>query len=255
MSTTTVVSHRNPFACTPSTQSADFPVQRSTLSHGPAAARQTVVAGRNASGGHAALAPVQVSSTSQGPALLRHGMPLGSIASPGQTMEVPSQTSSRSHGPVDGRQTVPAASGSQLAPASQLAHSWFDAAAAPSADPGDPSGPGDASLVLADPAGPVGPVGPVGPAGPTAPGGPVGPVAPVGPVGPVDPAGPGDPAGPTSPVPEHERTTKAPPSAIQGIFMRTIIHPLLADQHSVFGPGRPRTGESGGVAGPHVRWT
>jgi hypothetical protein len=71
-----------------------LPVQVSATSHGPAAARHTVVAGKNWSAGHSVDVPVQVSATSQGPAAGRQTAP----AFAGTSM----------HRPVSGSQTASA---------------------------------------------------------------------------------------------------------------------------------------------------
>src|SRR5207237_8096836 len=56
-------------------QSGPFPGQRSSTSPSPAAPRQTVVVGSNASFGQAVPVPVQLSATSQIPAEARHSVP------------------------------------------------------------------------------------------------------------------------------------------------------------------------------------
>jgi hypothetical protein len=70
-------------------------------------ARHSLVAGRNASGGHELSVPLQVSSMSQSPLTGRHGVPTWTLASV-QAVEVPLQVSSASHGPVGARQGAPA---------------------------------------------------------------------------------------------------------------------------------------------------
>ncbi len=86
------------------------PLQNSAGLHGPRAARQSVPAGFNASGGQAAVTPSQTSTGSHRvgwPA--RHIVPAGSSASGGQPTVRPSQRSGGSQPPADGRQTtVPA---------------------------------------------------------------------------------------------------------------------------------------------------
>src|SRR5204863_327607 len=59
----------------PARRAADDPVQCSAGSHSPAENRHVVVAGSNASAGHVVLVPVQFSSTSQGPAAARQTAP------------------------------------------------------------------------------------------------------------------------------------------------------------------------------------
>src|SRR5207249_2088478 len=112
------------------------PVQFSPGSHSPAEAWQTVVDDLKASAGHAVLEPVQVSSTSQKPAAARqtapafpagcwqslllpshwsrlhglpslvHAVPAAVFASAGQAALVPVHCSAGSHSPVELRQTV-----------------------------------------------------------------------------------------------------------------------------------------------------
>src|SRR5207244_13528450 len=61
--------------CASPGQSDAVPVQYSVTSHSPAAVRQTVVAGRNPSGGHELLRPSHVSAISQGPVAERQTSP------------------------------------------------------------------------------------------------------------------------------------------------------------------------------------
>src|SRR5439155_1525752 len=99
--------HVVPLALTPSAgQLALEPVQVSAVSHGPAAARQTVVDERKPSAGQLALEPVQVSAVSHGPAAARQTVVDGRKPSAGQLALEPVQVSAVSHGPAAARQTV-----------------------------------------------------------------------------------------------------------------------------------------------------
>jgi hypothetical protein len=95
-----------PLARTAFTGHVPLDVHVSWMSHGPAAARQTVpVVGIWA--GHDVEPPVQVSATSQTPVLLRQIVPAGASAFIGHAFEVPLHTSGTSHS-EPARHTVPA---------------------------------------------------------------------------------------------------------------------------------------------------
>ena len=117
-------------------QLGPVPGHISAGSHSPVEARQTTKLGSNMSVGHVLLVPVQVSSTSQAPAAARHtvpalpaacwqaslvplhvsvvqtlpssvqAVPLACLASAGHVALLPVQKSSRSQSSTDGRQTV-----------------------------------------------------------------------------------------------------------------------------------------------------
>src|SRR5439155_1176589 len=124
--------HVVPLALTPSAgQLALEPVQVSAVSHGPAAARQTVVDERKPSAGQLALEPVQVSAVSHGPAAARQTVVEGWKPLAGQVSLDPVQNSATSQLPADARHCVvlgrnwqvaeqhaPPSPGSQPSPAS-----------------------------------------------------------------------------------------------------------------------------------------
>jgi hypothetical protein len=76
---------------------ADDPVQLSPMSHGPAAARQTVVAPANASAGQAADIPVHFSSASHASTAGRQTVVLGKSGLAGQVADIPVQNAAVSH--------------------------------------------------------------------------------------------------------------------------------------------------------------
>jgi hypothetical protein len=89
-------------------QSFVVPLHTSSTSQGsvPFAGRQTTLAALTPSGGQAAAEPVQVSATSHGPVAGRHTVEAGRNVSAGQPACVPVQVSATSHGPAEGRHTV-----------------------------------------------------------------------------------------------------------------------------------------------------
>jgi hypothetical protein len=85
----------------------DVPVQLSATSHGPADARQTVLADWKAST-HVFAVPLQWSGASHAPPFDEpvHVAVLGWKPSAGHALDVPVQLSAASHGPAEARQTV-----------------------------------------------------------------------------------------------------------------------------------------------------
>ncbi len=72
----------------------------------PATGRQVTLAAWMTSDGQLVEVPVQVSATSHGPTAARHTVVVGAKVSFGQVVDEPVQFSATSHGPADGRHTT-----------------------------------------------------------------------------------------------------------------------------------------------------
>jgi hypothetical protein len=100
-------SHGSPSGfCASGGQASPVPLQLSGWSHGPAAGRQTVVAGARTSAGQSGPSPAHVCLTSHAPAASRQTVPAGSKRSTGHAAAVPVQVSAVSHAPAGDRQTA-----------------------------------------------------------------------------------------------------------------------------------------------------
>ena len=100
---------------------AELPLQVSSTSHTPAAARHDVPAVASAFAGHSGVLPEQLSATSQAPAAARHSVPAEARTSAGHAGALPSHVSCRT--PASGRRSSAAAT--DAAPRRTM--SWWSA--------------------------------------------------------------------------------------------------------------------------------